>query len=112
MPEIQRLTGHLIYAKHPSGKSPYNDTYAQQWDDVATEFVKQACNLIGQVRQSQVKKSGRDIFGVGSAQSIVGDGGCRLCGAASVDSFGRCDGEQWPRHQAMRAVAIGSGARS
>lgn len=52
MTEIQRLVGHLIYTNHPTAKSPYKDTYMQQWDQIAAEFVKQACNLIGQVRTS------------------------------------------------------------
>ena len=98
MPEIQRLAGHLIYAKHATGKSPYKDTYDQQWEEVATDFVKQACNLVGQVTHITLSPSSHKtgvLRDVGTSQSSVGDDGCRIGRSAGIAAPRPCHGKQW-----------------
>ena len=49
MPEIQRLMGALCYTRRQSS-SPYAELHSPaQWDDVAHEFTRQCCGLLGQV---------------------------------------------------------------
>lgn len=49
MGEIQRLMGCLCFVKRP-GSSPYSDLMAPaQWNEVAREFARQCCGLLGQV---------------------------------------------------------------
>ena len=49
MPEIQRLMGSLCYTRRQSS-SPYAEFNSPaQWDDVAHEFTRQCCGLLGQV---------------------------------------------------------------
>ncbi len=49
MPDIQRLMGSLCYTRRQSS-SPYADlNSAAQWEDVAHEFTRQCCGLLGQV---------------------------------------------------------------
>ena len=50
MAEIQRLMGCLCFVRRP-GASPYTDLMAPSlWSDVAREFSRQCCGLLGQVR--------------------------------------------------------------
>ena len=50
MAEIQRLMGCLCFVRRP-GASPYADLMAPSlWSDVAREFSRQCCGLLGQVR--------------------------------------------------------------
>ena len=50
MPEIQRLMGSLCYTRRQSS-SPYAEFNSPaQWDDVAHEFTRQCCGLLGQVQ--------------------------------------------------------------
>jgi len=44
--------GLLVFCKNPRGKSPYADLETSQWEDVAAEFMKQACGLLGQPYRS------------------------------------------------------------
>lgn len=49
MAEIQRLMGCLCFVRRP-GASPYADLMAPSlWSDVAREFSRQCCGLLGQV---------------------------------------------------------------
>ena len=49
MPVIQRLMGSLCYIRRQSS-SPYAEFNSPaQWDDVAHEFTRQCCGLLGQV---------------------------------------------------------------
>lgn len=49
MGEIQRLMGCLCFVRRP-GSSPYADLMAPaQWSEVAREFSRQCCGLLGQV---------------------------------------------------------------
>ena len=51
MAEIQRLMGCLCFVRRP-GASPYADLMAPSlWSDVAREFSRQCCGLLGQVRR-------------------------------------------------------------
>jgi hypothetical protein len=48
--DIQRLMGCMVYADRPPEATPYADLLSPcQWDEVAAEFTRQACNLMGQV---------------------------------------------------------------
>ena len=50
MPDIQRVMGALCYARR-AGSTPYADLNSPaQWDDVAREFARQCCGLLGQVK--------------------------------------------------------------
>lgn len=49
MKEIEQLMGLLVFNKHPKERSPYTTTQGSQWEEVAAEFMKQACGLMGQV---------------------------------------------------------------
>lgn len=52
MPEIQRLMGSLCYTRRQSS-SPYAEFNSPaQWDDVAHEFTRQCCGLLGQAYES------------------------------------------------------------
>ncbi|KAK9829893.1 hypothetical protein WJX72_008513 [[Myrmecia] bisecta] len=52
MAEIQRLMGCLCYIKRPTS-SPYADLMApSQWEEVAREFARQCCGLMGQAYES------------------------------------------------------------
>ena len=52
MGEIQRLMGALCFVRRP-GASPYADLMAASlWSDVAREFSRQCCGLLGQVGQA------------------------------------------------------------
>lgn len=52
MPEIQRLMGALCYTRRQSS-SPYAELHSlAQWDDVAHEFTRQCCGLLGQAYES------------------------------------------------------------
>ncbi|KAL4442413.1 hypothetical protein ABPG77_004997 [Micractinium sp. CCAP 211/92] len=55
MPAIQRLMGALCFAKRAAAgrPSPYADlTAADLWGDLAREFVRQCCLLLGQAQDS------------------------------------------------------------
>ncbi|GMH44246.1 hypothetical protein BSKO_12180 [Bryopsis sp. KO-2023] len=52
MHEIEKLMGLLVFNKHPRDRSPYSSTEGTQWDRVASEFMKQACGLMGQPHRS------------------------------------------------------------
>ena len=50
MKEIQRLMGCIVYAGKPAEETPYADLLSPcQWQQVAMDFTRQACNLMGQV---------------------------------------------------------------
>ena len=50
MADIQRVMGALCFARR-AGTTPYTDLSSPtQWDDVAREFARQCCGLLGQVR--------------------------------------------------------------
>ena len=52
MSEIQRLMGSLCYTRRQTS-TPYADLNSPaQWDDVAREFARQCCGLLGQVISS------------------------------------------------------------
>ena len=56
MPEIQRLMGSLCYTRRQSS-SPYAEFNSRaQWDDVAHEFTRQCCGLLGQVKFAYLSK--------------------------------------------------------
>ena len=49
MPEIQRLMGSLCYTRRQS-TSPYTDLNSSaQWNDMAHDFARQCCGILGQV---------------------------------------------------------------
>jgi len=51
MKEIQRLMGCLLFADRPPADTPYADLLTPtHWDEVAQEFARQACSVMGQVR--------------------------------------------------------------
>lgn len=51
MRDIQRLMGCLLFADRDPGDTPYADLLSPtRWDEVAQEFARQACSLMGQVR--------------------------------------------------------------
>eukprot|EP00877_Chromochloris_zofingiensis_P001811 jgi/Chrzof1/11630/Cz06g02260.t1 len=53
MKGIQRLMGCMVFAGRPPAQTPYADLLSPcQWDDVAQEFTKQACSLMGQAFES------------------------------------------------------------
>lgn len=52
MKEIEQLMGLLVFNKHPKDRSPYTSAQGSQWEEVAAEFMKQACGLMGQVLYS------------------------------------------------------------
>ncbi|KAF8058345.1 RMD5 [Scenedesmus sp. PABB004] len=53
MREIQRLMCCLLFAGRPPRETPYADLLAPTaWDDVAAEFGRQACSLMGQAYDS------------------------------------------------------------
>lgn len=53
MREIQRLMGCLVYSKRSLHSSPYCDLVScERWDDLARDFTKQACSLMGQATES------------------------------------------------------------
>lgn len=50
MPDIQRVMGALCFARR-AGSTPYADLNTPaQWDEVAREFARQCCGLLGQVK--------------------------------------------------------------
>ena len=50
MADIQRVMGALCFARR-AGTTPYADLSSPtQWDDVAREFARQCCGLLGQVK--------------------------------------------------------------
>ena len=50
MADIQRVMGALCFARR-AGTTPYADLSSPtQWDDVAQEFARQCCGLLGQVK--------------------------------------------------------------
>jgi hypothetical protein len=51
MRDIQRLMGCLLFSDRDPGDTPYADLLSPtRWEEVAQEFVRQACSLMGQVR--------------------------------------------------------------
>jgi hypothetical protein len=51
MCEIQRLMGCLLFVDRAPDDTPYADLLCgSRWDEVAHEFARQACSLMGQVR--------------------------------------------------------------
>lgn len=55
MADIQRVMGALCFARR-AGTTPYADLSSPtQWDDVAREFARQCCGLLGQVRACHAK---------------------------------------------------------
>jgi hypothetical protein len=51
MRDIQRLMGCLLFSERDPGDTPYADLLSPtRWDEVAQEFARQACSLMGQVR--------------------------------------------------------------
>ncbi|KAL3680446.1 hypothetical protein R1sor_023402 [Riccia sorocarpa] len=55
MTEIQRLMGCLLWAGRLHS-SPYADMLADtQWDNVATEFTRECCSLLGQAYESPLQ---------------------------------------------------------
>jgi len=52
MREIQRLMGCLLFADRPAADTPYADLLSPtHWEEVAQEFPRQACSVMGQVRR-------------------------------------------------------------
>lgn len=50
MHEIQRLMGCLLFVDRPPAETPYADLLSPtRWDEVAQDFARQACSLMGQV---------------------------------------------------------------
>jgi hypothetical protein len=50
MRDIQRLMGCLLFSDRDPGDTPYADLLSPtRWDEVAQEFARQACSLMGQV---------------------------------------------------------------
>jgi hypothetical protein len=50
MCEIQRLMGCLLFVDRAPDDTPYADLLAPtRWEEVAHEFARQACSLMGQV---------------------------------------------------------------
>lgn len=50
MAEIQRLMGCLLFVDRSPDDTPYADLLAPtRWEEVAHEFARQACSLMGQV---------------------------------------------------------------
>lgn len=53
MRDIQRLMGCLLFADRDPGDTPYADLLSPtRWDEVAQEFARQACSLMGQAYDS------------------------------------------------------------
>lgn len=51
MRDIQRLMGCLLFSDREPEDTPYADLLSPtRWDEVAQEFARQACSLMGQVR--------------------------------------------------------------
>jgi hypothetical protein len=52
MGDIQRLMGCLLFADRPPQDTPYGDLLDSptRWGEVAQEFMRQACSLMGRVR--------------------------------------------------------------
>lgn len=50
MREVQRLMGCLLFADRDPLDTPYADLLSPtRWEEVAQEFARQACSLMGQV---------------------------------------------------------------
>jgi hypothetical protein len=50
MCEIQRLMGCLLFVDRAADDTPYADLLSPlRWEEVAHEFARQACSLMGQV---------------------------------------------------------------
>jgi hypothetical protein len=50
MRDIQRLMGCLLFSDRDPCDTPYADLLSPtRWDEVAQEFARQACSLMGQV---------------------------------------------------------------
>lgn len=49
--DIQRLMGCLLFADRPPEETPYADLLCPaRWGELAQEFARQACSLMGRVR--------------------------------------------------------------
>jgi hypothetical protein len=50
MRDVQRLMGCLLFSDRDPGDTPYADLLSPtRWEEVAQEFARQACSLMGQV---------------------------------------------------------------
>ncbi|GAX82856.1 hypothetical protein CEUSTIGMA_g10282.t1 [Chlamydomonas eustigma] len=53
MPQIQRLMGCLLYHDKPLAAVKYRDLLSvSAWDEIAAEFMRQACSMMGQACES------------------------------------------------------------